>query len=96
MRLGESAGRLNLDSVLADCLSQHLRRHAKIQPPQEVGLSARRAKLALSLQVCDHTQQLCPQMSTGLGPHEVALELAPHTPIKDTEVWTGQRAKIPA
>ena len=31
---------------------------AKIQSPQEVGLCVRRVKLALSLRVCDHTQQL--------------------------------------
>ena len=62
---------------------------AKIQYPQEVGLQAGSVKLALSLQVCDHTQQLCPQMIKGLGPYKVALDLAPHTPIKDIEVWTG-------
>ena len=59
---------------------------AKIQPPQEVDLRSRRVKLVLSLQVCDHTQQLCPQMSKGLGPHEVALDLAPHTPIKEVSL----------
>ena len=62
---------------------------AKIQSPQEVGLQTGSVKLALSLQVCDHTQQLCSQMIKGLGPYEVALDLAPHTPIKDIEVWTG-------
>ena len=28
-------------------------------------------------------------MSKGLGPHEQALDLAPHTPIKDVDVWSG-------
>ena len=60
-----------------------------MQPPQEVGLRARRVKHALSLQVCDHALQLCPQMSKRRCWHEVALVLVPHTPIRDIEVWTG-------
>ena len=55
----------------------------------KVGFRGRGVKLASSLKVCDHTQQLCPQMTEGHSPHEVALDLAPHTPIQDIEVWSG-------
>ena len=32
-------------------------------------------------------------MSKELGPHELALDLAPHTPIEDIEVGTGSGPK---
>ena len=75
------AGRCKFFAVFPACAASTSARNAsflgdaKIQSPQDVGLHARGVKLALSLH-CDHAQQLCPQMSKGLDPHEVALDLA--------------------